>query len=94
MAMNFRRSKKVGPFNFTVSKSGISGSVGAGPFRYTMNSNGGRTSTVRTGIPGLSYQKRETKGQVQAKKAARAARNGRATTDGDFRRTVNEYKNQ
>lgn len=92
--MYFRRSKKVGPFNFTVSKSGISGSVGTGPFRYTMNSNGGRTTTVRTGIPGLSYQKRETKGQVQSKKAARAARRGRATTDSNFRNTVDEFKNQ
>ena len=59
MGMQFRRSKKVGPFNFTVSKTGVSGSVGVGPFRYTMNSKGGRTKTIRTGIPGLYYQERE-----------------------------------
>ncbi|MBK4137857.1 DUF4236 domain-containing protein [Corynebacterium macginleyi] len=74
MGMQFRRSKKVGPFNFTVSKTGVSGSVGAGPFRYTMNSKGGRTKTIRTGIPGLYYQERES----AAKRRRKSSTSGRA----------------
>lgn len=74
MPFRFRRSKKVGPFRFTMSGSGLSASVGSGPFRYTFNSNGGRTRTVRTGIPGLRYEERDTPNQVRKKKAARKAR--------------------
>ncbi|OFP34721.1 DUF4236 domain-containing protein [Corynebacterium sp. HMSC071B10] len=69
MPFRFRRSKKVGPFRFTMSGSGLSASVGSGPFRYTFNSNGGRTRTVRTGIPGLRYEERDTPNQVRKKKA-------------------------
>jgi hypothetical protein len=32
--MAFRRSKKIGPLQFTISKSGLTGSVGAGGVRY------------------------------------------------------------
>ena len=60
MPFRFRRSKKIGPFRFTMSGSGLSASVGSGPFRYTFNSNGGRTRTMRTGIPGLRYEERDT----------------------------------
>lgn len=74
MPFRFRRSKKVGPFRFTMSGSGLSASVGSGPFRYTFNSNGGRTRTMRTGIPGLRYEERDTPNQVRKKKAARKAR--------------------
>ncbi len=69
MPFRFRRSKKVGPFRFTMSGSGLSASVGSGPFRYTFNSNGGRTRTVRTGIPGLRYEERDTPNQVRKKKS-------------------------
>lgn len=69
MPFRFRRSKKVGPFRFTMSGSGLSASVGSGPFRYTFNSNGGRTRTVRTGIPGLRYEERDTPDQVRKKKS-------------------------
>lgn len=89
MAINFRRGKKVGPFNFTVSKSGVSASIGKGPFRYTRNSNGGRTTTVRSPIKGLYYQQRSTPGQTQAKKARRKTR---ANSADNFRATVNKYK--
>lgn len=74
MPFRFRRSKKFGPFRFTMSGSGLSASVGKGPFRYTFNSNGGRTRTVRTGIPGLRYEDRDTPNQVRKTKAARKAR--------------------
>lgn len=74
MPFRFRRSKKIGPFRFTMSGSGLSASVGSGPFRYTFNSNGGRTRTMRTGIPGLRYEERDTPNQVRKKKAARKAR--------------------
>lgn len=74
MPFRFRRSKKIGPFRFTMSGSGLSASVGSGPFRYTFNSNGGRTRTMRTGIPGLRFEERDTPNQVRKKKAARKAR--------------------
>lgn len=40
MGWNFRKSKKVGPFRINLSKSGISGSVGAGGFRVGASPRG------------------------------------------------------
>ena len=57
MVIRFRRSKKVGPLNFTVSKSGLSVSAGAAPIRVRRSANGRKTISARTGIPGLSYRK-------------------------------------
>ncbi len=55
MGFHFRKSKKAGPFNFTLSKKGIGWSVGGKHVRFS-NSATGRKS-VRASIPGtgLSY---------------------------------------
>lgn len=50
MGWNFRKSKKVGPFRMTVSKSGVSASAGVKGFRVTKSTSGRTTKTV--GIPG------------------------------------------
>ncbi len=46
----FRKSKKVGPFRFTLSQRGLSASAGAGPLRLSRGSDGKLRRTVR--IPG------------------------------------------
>lgn len=48
--VQYRKRKKVGPFRFTVSQSGISTSVGAGPLRLSLGADGKVRRTVR--IPG------------------------------------------
>jgi Protein of unknown function (DUF4236) len=48
--VQFRKRKKAGPFQFTVSQRGISTSVGAGPLRFTLGADGKVRRTVR--IPG------------------------------------------
>lgn len=55
MGFHFRKSKKAGPFNFTLSKKGLGWSVGGKHVRFS-NSATGRKS-VRASIPGtgLSY---------------------------------------
>lgn len=55
MGFHFRKSKKAGPFNFTLTKKGIGWSVGSKHVRFS-NSATGRKS-VRASIPGtgLSY---------------------------------------
>lgn len=56
MPWYFRRSRKFGPFRVTISKSGISGSVGVGGLRLTQSSRGTHFS-ASTGT-GLSYRRR------------------------------------
>lgn len=55
MGIRFRKSANLGPFRFTLSKSGISKSVGVKGFRVTKTASG-RTRTT-TSIPGtgISY---------------------------------------
>lgn len=53
MATNFRRSKKVGPFRVTASKSGIGVSAGAGPVRVSRSPKGRVTRTVRAPGTGI-----------------------------------------
>lgn len=48
--VGFRKSKKVGPFRFTLSKRGISTSAGAGPLRISRGADGKYRRTVR--VPG------------------------------------------
>jgi hypothetical protein len=48
--VQFRKSKKIGPFRFTVSQKGISTSAGAGPLRISKGADGKVRRTVR--IPG------------------------------------------
>jgi hypothetical protein len=56
MGWGFRRSSKVGPFRFTVSKSGVSASVGAGGVRLTSSSRGTFVSVSPGG--GLHFRER------------------------------------
>lgn len=53
MATNFRRSKKVGPFRVTASKSGLGVSAGAGPVRVSRSPKGRVTRTVRAPGTGI-----------------------------------------
>ena len=48
MSTNFRKSKKIGGVRFTMSKSGISTSVGSKHFRMTQRADGRVTTTTRT----------------------------------------------
>lgn len=56
MGFGFRKSKKVGPFRFSFSHRGVSGSVGAGPVRVSRSSTGRRSKSVRIG-KGWSWRK-------------------------------------
>lgn len=56
MGVGFRRSKKVGPFRFTLTHRGVSGSAGVGPFRASRSSTGRRSHSVRLG-KGLFWRK-------------------------------------
>lgn len=57
MGTRFRKSKKVGPFRFTVSKSGISTSVGGKGYRVTKRADGKIQTT--TSIPGTGISHTE-----------------------------------
>jgi hypothetical protein len=52
----FRRSKKVGPFRFTLSKRGLGVSAGAGPVRIGRGATGRNSLTVRL-LKGLFWRK-------------------------------------
>ena len=56
MGFGFRKSKKVGPFRFTLTHRGVSGSAGAGPVRVSRSSSGRRSKSVRIG-KGLFWRK-------------------------------------
>jgi Protein of unknown function (DUF4236) len=68
--VQYRKSKKAGPFRFTVSQCGISTSVGAGPLRITYGADGRVRRTVRA--PGLGlYDTKVIGGKRLAPKAAK-----------------------
>ncbi|EHB48639.1 hypothetical protein MycrhDRAFT_5480 [Mycolicibacterium rhodesiae JS60] len=48
--MQFRKTKKIGPFQFTLSQRGIAISAGAGPLRISRGADGTIRRTVR--LPG------------------------------------------
>ncbi|NNG39703.1 DUF4236 domain-containing protein [Flexivirga sp. ID2601S] len=52
--VSFRKSKKVGPFRLTASKSGLSVSAGAGPVRITRRTDGKIQRTIRVPGTGVS----------------------------------------
>lgn len=69
MAMRFRKSFGKGPFRVTVSKSGVSTSVGGKGFRVTKKAGGGVRTTTSIPGTGISYtqdygKKRSTKTAV------------------------------
>lgn len=69
-----RKSIKVAPgVRLNVSKRGVGMSAGAGGVRYSTHSSGRRTTTVRSGIPGVYYQSsRSGSGQRRAAAPTRA----------------------
>ncbi len=60
LVIQFHKSKKSGPFRFTISQRGLSSSVGGGPFRLGMGSNGRIRRTLR--IPGTGIYDVKTYG--------------------------------
>lgn len=59
MGFRFRKSFKAGPFRWTVSKSGISTSVGVKGYRVTKTARGGLRRTVSIPGTGISYVNEE-----------------------------------
>lgn len=57
MGLRFRKSKNFGPFRVTVSKSGISSSVGVKGFRVTKTAAGRVRTTASIPGTGISYVK-------------------------------------
>ena len=57
MGFRFRKSIKMGPLRFTLSKSGVSASVGVKGFRVTKMANGRVRSTASIPGTGISYVK-------------------------------------
>lgn len=57
MSWAFRKSLTIGPFRVTVSKSGISYSVGTKGFRTGVNAKGREYTTVSIPESGLRYTK-------------------------------------
>lgn len=70
--VGFRKSKKVGPFRFTLSKRGISTSAGAGPLRFSRGADGKYRRTVR--LPGTGLYDTRVVGGGQAQRAGAAPR--------------------
>jgi hypothetical protein len=67
--VQYRKSKKVGPFRLTVSQRGISTSVGDGPLRVSRGADGKVRRTVR--VPGTGiYDTQIVGGQRQASPAS------------------------
>lgn len=60
MGWIFRRSINLGPFRMNVSKSGVGGSFGVGPFRIGRSATG--RSYTSTRIPGTGISYRTTSG--------------------------------
>ncbi|WP_064931085.1 DUF4236 domain-containing protein [Mycolicibacterium peregrinum] len=58
--VQFRKSKKSGPFRFTLSQRGLSSSVGGGPFRLSLGADGRARRTVR--VPGVGLYDTKTIG--------------------------------
>lgn len=57
MGWTWRKSKSFGPLRLTLTKSGISASLGAGPVRFTRAADGSVWRTVR--IPGTGIYNRQ-----------------------------------
>lgn len=60
MGLRFRRSVKAGPFRLNFSRSGVSGSVGAGGVRVGRGRRGSYLSLalLGTGLSWLTYRKK------------------------------------
>jgi Protein of unknown function (DUF4236) len=69
--VQYRKSKKVGPFRLTVSQRGISTSVGAGPVRISRGADGKVRRTVR--VPGTGIYDTKVVGTTRQTRPAAAA---------------------
>ena len=78
--VSFRKSKKVGPFRFGVSKRGVSGSVGVPGFRVSKGADGKVRRTV--GIPGAGIYDTKVVGGTKAKEPATKAVDIKLTGEG------------
>lgn len=78
--VNFRKSKKVGPFRITVGKTGISASAGVPGARVSLNSKGEVRRTV--GIPGTGVYDTKKVGQAGGKATPAAPSGARPTGEG------------
>lgn len=67
--VQFRKSKKSGPLRFTVSKRGVGGSVGAGPVRLGLGSDGRVRRSWR--IPGTGVYGTKTYGGSRRQRRGR-----------------------
>lgn len=56
MGWIFRRSINLGPFRMNVSKSGVGGSFGVGPFRIGRSAAGRSYTSTRIPGTGISYR--------------------------------------
>ncbi|MDX1881844.1 DUF4236 domain-containing protein [Mycolicibacterium sp. 120270] len=70
--VQFRKSKKSGPFRFTLSQRGIGTSVGGGPFRLSLGADGRARRTVR--VPGVGLYDTKTIGGGRGRRGARKTR--------------------
>jgi len=55
MGFRFRKSFNLGPFRWTISKSGIGSSVGFKGFRYTLRADGKKQKTFTVPGTGVSF---------------------------------------
>jgi tetratricopeptide (TPR) repeat protein len=63
MGFRVRKSVKIAPgVRFNVSKTGVGMSAGTRGARYSVHSSGRRTTTVRSGVPGVYYQSQRGSG--------------------------------
>jgi tetratricopeptide (TPR) repeat protein len=68
-----RKSIKVAPgVRLNVSKRGVGMSAGVGGVRYSVHSSGRRTTTVRSGVPGVYYQSSRGGGRRRNTAASRS----------------------
>jgi hypothetical protein len=68
--VQFRRSKKVGPFRFTVSQRGLSSSIGGGPFRVGLGADRKIRRTIRIPRTGI-YDTKVIGGTRRRRRSAR-----------------------
>jgi hypothetical protein len=54
--VQFRKSKKFGPFRFTLSNRGLSTSAGAGPLRFSRGLDGRHAASFAYRAPGYTTQ--------------------------------------
>ncbi len=70
--VQFRKSKKVGPFRFTLTNRGVSSNVGAGPFRLSKGADGKLRRTIR--VPAAGLYDTKVIGQPPQRRAAQTPR--------------------